>query len=208
MRWNRRQPFVIQQELCVYQSNLVLYVDYHSLFPSREDKHMAGVSSISDCVFFSARAHYGWGYTQFLCCLLESRARRVSSRGFQLPALRMFVTAYALLSEGSLWGGSLHQCYSWCCPYIHIYIYIYMYISYTGASWDNFSSKGTMFTSLPPRSLRWSAGAAGREQPQPCSSSSFRSHFSYSSEFWSQSVAPGPLQGTDLAAPITPEISL
>ncbi len=25
--------------------------------------------------------YYGWGYTQFVCCLLESRARRVSSRG-------------------------------------------------------------------------------------------------------------------------------
>ncbi len=50
-----------------------------------------------------------------------------------------------------------------------------------------------MFTSLPPRRLRWSAGAAGREQPQSCSSSSFRErHSSYSPEFWSQSGAPGP----------------
>ncbi len=50
-----------------------------------------------------------------------------------------------------------------------------------------------MLTSLPPRRLRWSAGAAGREQPQLCSSSSFRErHSSYSPEFWSQSGAPGP----------------
>ncbi len=50
-----------------------------------------------------------------------------------------------------------------------------------------------MFTSLPPRRLRWSTGAAGREQPQSCSSSSFRErHLSYSSEFWSKSGAPGP----------------
>ncbi len=49
-----------------------------------------------------------------------------------------------------------------------------------------------MFTSLPLRRLRWSAGAAGREQPQSCSNSSFRErHSSYSPEFWSQSGAPG-----------------
>ncbi len=72
-------------------------------------------------------------------------------------------------------------------------MYIQLYIWYTGASWDNFSSECTMFTSLPPRRLRWSAGAAGREQPQSCSSPSFRErHFSYSPEFWSQSGAPGP----------------
>ncbi len=35
--------------------------------------------------------------------------------------------------------------------------------------------------------------AAGREQPQPCSSSSFREcHFSHSPEVWNQSGAPGP----------------
>ncbi len=57
--------------------------------------------------------------------------------------------------------------------YIYIYIYILCreryiiiyHIWYTGASWDIFSSEITRFTSLPPRRLRWSAGAAGRSSP-------------------------------------------
>ncbi len=51
----------------------------------------------------------------------------------------------------------------------NIYIYICRerytikyYIWYTVASWDIFSSERTIFTSLPPRRLRWSAEAAGR----------------------------------------------
>ncbi len=70
--------------------------------------------------------------------------------------------------------------------YNYIYIYIY-HIWYTGNSWDIFSSKSTMFTSLPPRRFRWSAGAAGRS-----SSSSFKErNFSHSPEFWVRVALPG-----------------
>ncbi len=58
--------------------------------------------------------------------------------------------------------------------YIYIYIYIYMrkiynYILYMvyRSLLGYFSSESTMFTSLPPRRLRWSAGAAGQCSPNP-----------------------------------------
>ncbi len=58
--------------------------------------------------------------------------------------------------------------------YIYIYIYIYIYCReiYTIILYmiyrsllGYFSSESTMFTSLPPRRLRWSAWAAGRSSP-------------------------------------------
>ncbi len=60
------------------------------------------------------------------------------------------------------------------CVYIYIYIYIYivekyiqLYIVYETykSLLGGFSSESTMFTSLPPRRLRWSAWAAGRSSP-------------------------------------------
>ncbi len=90
----------------------------------REKTNMARASSISDCVLLCPRSFRVGIHTVFVLSAWEQSTRSQLS----WDSLRVFVNAYALLSEGSLWGGSLHQCYSRCWPYIQIYIYIYIYI--------------------------------------------------------------------------------
>ncbi len=90
----------------MYQSNLVLYVDYHSLFPSREDKHMAGASSISDCVFFSAALITGGDTHSFCVVCLRAEHAESALEGFSCPlceclSLRMLYSRRALFEEGA-----------------------------------------------------------------------------------------------------------
>ncbi len=83
------------------------------IFPYTSENKQVRVGSISGCVLFPATLLYGWGYTQFVCCLLGSKTRRVSSRGRDsrehLP-MRMLYYQRVLLR------GSLHQRSSWCQP--------------------------------------------------------------------------------------------
>ncbi len=55
-----------------------------------------------------------------------------------------------------------------------------------------FLSESTMFTSLPPRRLRWSAGAAGRSSPNRVPAPYSRNVTSRTCQNRSQSGAPGP----------------
>ncbi len=96
-----------------------------------------------------------------------------------------------------------------------------------------FSSESTMFTSLPPRRLKWSAWAAGRSSPNCVPAPYSGNVTSRTRQNRSQSDAPGPktdlridslrgsleqldwpspagppFQGTELAALSTPEASL
>ncbi len=82
--------------------------------------------------------------------------------------------------------------------YIYIYIYIYyvekdiqlyiLYIVYRSLR------ESTMFTSLPPRRLRWSAGAAGRNSPNrvPAPHSRNVTSCTRQNQSRSQSGVPGP----------------
>ncbi len=84
--------------------------------------------------------------------------------------------------------------------YLYIYIYIYivekyiqLYIVYDIQSLlGYFSSESTMFTSLPPRRLRWSAGAAGRSSPNCVPAPYSGNVTSRTRQNRSQSDAPGP----------------
>ncbi len=82
--------------------------------------------------------------------------------------------------------------------FIHIYIYIYIYNIYNYILYMTyksllgyFSSESTMFTSLPPRRLRWSAWAAGRISPN-CVPAPYSGVTSRTRQNRSQSDAPGP----------------
>ncbi len=87
--------------------------------------------------------------------------------------------------------------------FIHIYIYIYIYIveeyiqlyilymTYKSLL-GYFSSESTMFTSLPPRRLRWSAWAAGRSSPNCVPAPYSGNVTSRTRQNRSQSDAPGP----------------
>ncbi len=87
--------------------------------------------------------------------------------------------------------------------YTHIYIYIYIYIveeyiqlyilymTYKSLL-GYFSSESTMFTSLPPRRLRWSAWAAGRSSPNCVPAPYSGNVTSRTRQNRSQSDAPGP----------------
>ncbi len=85
--------------------------------------------------------------------------------------------------------------------FIYIYIYIYyvekiynyiLYIVYRSLLGYIFSSESTMFTSLPPRRLRWSAGAAGQSSPNLVLAPHSRNVTSLTrqNQSWSQSGAP------------------
>ncbi len=52
-----------------------------------------------------------------------------------------------------------------------------------------------MFTSLPPRRLRWSAGAAGRSSPN-CVPAPYSGNVTSRTPDRSQSDAPGPKDGS------------
>ncbi len=71
------------------------------------------VGSISGCVLFPTTLLYGWRYTQFVCCLLGSKTRRVSSRGRDL---REHLSMRMLYFQKVLLRGSLHQRSSRCQP--------------------------------------------------------------------------------------------
>ncbi len=84
--------------------------------------------------------------------------------------------------------------------YIYIYIYIYiveniynyiLYMTYKSLL-GCFSSESTMFTSLPPRRLRWSAWAAGRSSPNCVPAPYSGNVTSRTRQNRSQSDAPGP----------------
>ncbi len=57
---------------------------------------------------------------------------------------------------------------------------------------EYFSSESTMFTSLPPRRLRWSAGAAWRSSPNRVPAPYSGNVTSLICQNRSQSDAPGP----------------
>ncbi len=83
--------------------------------------------------------------------------------------------------------------------FIHIYIYIVeeyiqlyiLYMTYKSLL-GYFSSESTMFTSLPPRRLRWSAWAAGRSSPNCVPAPYSGNVTSRTRQNRSQSDAPGP----------------
>ncbi len=91
----------IKRSVC--QSHLVLSVNYHSLF------FIIWVKTNIGCVFFPAALLYGWGYTQFVCCLLRSKTRRVSSRGSWSLAIREHLPLRMLCFRRVLWRWSFHQ---------------------------------------------------------------------------------------------------
>ncbi len=87
--------------------------------------------------------------------------------------------------------------------FIHIYIYIYIYILLRNiynyilymtykSLLGYFSSERTMFTSLPPRRLRWSACAVGRSRPNCVPAPYSGNVTSRTRQNRSQSDAPGP----------------
>ncbi len=94
MWWNRRQLFVIQQPLlCVCLSISVVSLIWCCLsFTSTRISSTMAISAtklalgceqiVLQAVCSSLQMNFlCWGYTQSVCCLLESRASRVSSRG-------------------------------------------------------------------------------------------------------------------------------
>ncbi len=77
------------------------------------------------------------------------------------------------------------------CPYLNISISGAVWVGYRAMSEVGQTLVGYLSRHFPI--LDTGLGAAGWEQPQPCSSSLFREcHFSYSSEVWSQSGTTGP----------------
>ncbi len=66
------------------------------------------------------------------------------------------------------------------------------YLWYTGASWDIFSSESTMFTSLHPMRLMWSAGAAVWSSPNRVSAPQSRNVTFRTPAKFVVILAPGP----------------
>ncbi len=116
MRWNRCQLSVIQQALCVSALFGVVCQLSLFIFPYTSENKQARAGSLSGCVLFPATLLYGWGYTQFVCCLLGSKTRRVSSQGRDL---REHLPMRMLYFERVLLRGSLHQHSSRCQPCFH-----------------------------------------------------------------------------------------
>ncbi len=92
--WNRHQLFVIQQQLlcvCLPFSIVSLILCCLSLtstqiklldgYKCNKTRTWARADCITGCAFLLANVYLYWGYTQSVCCLLESRALRISSRG-------------------------------------------------------------------------------------------------------------------------------
>ncbi len=102
--------------------------------------------------------------------------------------------------SGPLFPGSTPRCWEHgfnnffilaLCPYLNISILGAVWVGYRVMSEVGQTLVGYLSRHFPI--LDTGLGAAGWEQPQPCSSSLFREcHLSYSSEVWSQSGTPGP----------------
>ncbi len=92
---------------------LVLSVNYHMLFFLIRVKTNRWEWAVSQavCSSYHASLWVGIRYTQFVCCLLGSKTRRVSSRGRDL---REHLSMRMLYFQRVLLRGSLHQHSSRC----------------------------------------------------------------------------------------------
>ncbi len=121
MRLSRFQLFVIQQPLlCVCRSFSVLsliwcclshkstQIKLHDGYTYNKTSTWVRADCITGCAFLHANIFLFWGYTQSACCLIESRARRVSSWWSWLPACGAFFHCVCMSSEAFSSWVSLH----------------------------------------------------------------------------------------------------
>ncbi len=74
-------PFSIVSLIWCCQSLTSTQIKLLDGYKCNKTRTWARADCITGCAFLLANVYLYWGYTQSVCCLLESRALRVSSRG-------------------------------------------------------------------------------------------------------------------------------